>query len=131
MLQIDYILGKNPRKMSYIVGFGNHNPKHVHHRAASIPKNKIKYSCKGGWKWGWTRPSLTQTHLWGQWWKDLTSTMVSKIEETTITSSPLSLGNAALVVLFGESHSIDKNIIFSAVPPMFPIPPPPPTPWKP
>ncbi|KAL6180743.1 hypothetical protein ACLB2K_047403 [Fragaria x ananassa] len=49
--QIDYILGKNPAKMSYIVGFGNHYPKRVHHRAASIPKNKIKYNCKGGWKW--------------------------------------------------------------------------------
>ena len=49
--QINYILGKNPRKMSYLVGFGNHYPKHVHHRGASIPKNKIKYNCKGGYKW--------------------------------------------------------------------------------
>uniref|UniRef100_A0A7N0TDP8 Endoglucanase n=1 Tax=Kalanchoe fedtschenkoi TaxID=63787 RepID=A0A7N0TDP8_KALFE len=49
--QMDYILGKNPKKMSYIVGLGNHYPKHVHYRAASIPKNKIKYNCKGGWKW--------------------------------------------------------------------------------
>nr|GMD42357.1 endoglucanase 25-like [Ipomoea batatas] len=48
---IEYILGKNPRKMSYIVGFGNRYPRQIHHRGASIPKNKIKYKCKGGWKW--------------------------------------------------------------------------------
>ncbi|XP_026433542.1 endoglucanase 25-like, partial [Papaver somniferum] len=49
--QIDYILGKNPRKMSYVVGYGQRYPKYVHHRAASIPKKKIKYTCEGGWKW--------------------------------------------------------------------------------
>ncbi|MCL7044397.1 hypothetical protein MKW94_003166 [Papaver nudicaule] len=53
--QIDYILGKNPRKMSYMVGFGQNYPKHVHHRGASIPKNKIKYSCDGGWEWKITK----------------------------------------------------------------------------
>ncbi|HEY9062824.1 MAG TPA: glycoside hydrolase family 9 protein [Pseudobacteroides sp.] len=33
--QIDYILGKNPKKMSYMVGFGDNYPKFPHHRAAS------------------------------------------------------------------------------------------------
>ncbi|RCX17108.1 dockerin type I repeat protein [Anaerobacterium chartisolvens] len=33
--QIDYILGKNPNKMSYMVGFGDNYPKFPHHRAAS------------------------------------------------------------------------------------------------
>ncbi|HYH04947.1 MAG TPA: glycoside hydrolase family 9 protein [Bacillota bacterium] len=33
--QIDYILGKNPRNSSYVVGFGNNYPKFPHHRAAS------------------------------------------------------------------------------------------------
>lgn len=33
--QIDYILGKNPRNSSYMVGFGNNFPKNPHHRAAS------------------------------------------------------------------------------------------------
>ncbi|KAI3931105.1 hypothetical protein MKW92_026541 [Papaver armeniacum] len=37
-LDIDYILGKNPRKMSYVVVYGQRYPKHVHHRA-------------DGWKW--------------------------------------------------------------------------------
>ncbi|KAM1805789.1 hypothetical protein COP1_031532 [Malus domestica] len=49
--QIDYILGKNPWGISYIVGFGERFPKQVHNRGASIPKKKIKYGCKGGLKW--------------------------------------------------------------------------------
>ncbi|KAL4187032.1 hypothetical protein AMTRI_Chr09g16860 [Amborella trichopoda] len=32
--------------------------------------------------------------------------------------------------LAGNSHSIDNNIIFSAVPPMFPTPPPSLAPWN-
>ncbi|KAI3872829.1 hypothetical protein MKW92_009654 [Papaver armeniacum] len=59
--QIDYILGKNPRKMSYVVVYGQRYPKHVHHRAASIPKNKIKYTCEGGWKWMDTKKPYPNT----------------------------------------------------------------------
>ena len=33
--QLDYIMGKNPENMSYIVGFGNKWPKSPHHRAAN------------------------------------------------------------------------------------------------
>ncbi len=33
--QIDYILGNNPDKMSYVIGFGDIFPKHPHHRAAN------------------------------------------------------------------------------------------------
>ncbi|MBD7910151.1 glycoside hydrolase family 9 protein [Clostridium cibarium] len=33
--QLDYILGKNPKNMSYVVGFGSNYPKHPHHRAAN------------------------------------------------------------------------------------------------
>ena len=33
--QIDYILGDNPRKFSYMVGFGNNYPQHIHHRGSS------------------------------------------------------------------------------------------------
>jgi len=31
--QVDYILGDNPLKMSYMVGYGSHYPKRIHHRA--------------------------------------------------------------------------------------------------
>ncbi|MBE6050806.1 MAG: glycoside hydrolase [Clostridium sp.] len=33
--QLEYIMGKNPENMSYIVGFGNKWPKSPHHRAAN------------------------------------------------------------------------------------------------
>lgn len=35
--QINYILGDNPRKASYIVGFGQNYPQHPHHRTAHSP----------------------------------------------------------------------------------------------
>ncbi|XP_061354232.1 endoglucanase 25-like isoform X2 [Gastrolobium bilobum] len=133
---IDYILGKNPRKMSYVVGFGNHYPKHVHHRGASIPKNKVKYNCKGGWKWR-DSPNPNPNTIVGA--------MVAgpdkhdgfhDVRTNYNYTEPTVAGNAglvaALVALSGDkSTTIDKNTIFSAVPPMFPTPPPPPAPWKP
>lgn len=48
ILQVNYILGDNPVKMSYLVGFGDTYPEHVHHRAASIPWDGHKYSCSEG-----------------------------------------------------------------------------------
>ncbi|KAL5715045.1 cellulase [Ranunculus cassubicifolius] len=47
--QADYVLGNNPMKMSYLVGYGDKYPEFVHHRGASIPKN-AKTGCKG-FKW--------------------------------------------------------------------------------
>ncbi|OWM72214.1 endoglucanase 1-like [Punica granatum] len=35
--QVDYILGDNPAKMSYMVGFGPKYPQHIHHRGSSVP----------------------------------------------------------------------------------------------
>lgn len=35
-------------KMSYMVGYGNHYPVHVHHRAASIPQDGKWHSCSEG-----------------------------------------------------------------------------------
>ncbi|RWW12547.1 hypothetical protein BHE74_00023847 [Ensete ventricosum] len=133
--QIDYILGKNPKKMSYVVGFGQRYPKHVHHRGASIPKNGVKYNCKGGWKWRDTKkPNPNTIH----------GAMVAgpdkhdgfrDIRTNYNYTEPTLAGNAglvaALVALSGESTGVDKNTIFSAVPPMFPSPPPPPAPWRP
>ncbi|KAG6776161.1 hypothetical protein POTOM_019667 [Populus tomentosa] len=48
---VNYILGDNPMKMSYMVGFGNKYPNHVHHRAASIPWDDQHYSCPEGDRW--------------------------------------------------------------------------------
>ncbi|OAE18509.1 hypothetical protein AXG93_163s1420 [Marchantia polymorpha subsp. ruderalis] len=33
---VDYVLGDNPLAMSFMVGFGENYPKHVHHRGSSI-----------------------------------------------------------------------------------------------
>ncbi|XP_072960101.1 endoglucanase 13-like [Typha angustifolia] len=52
--QVDYILGANPKKMSYMVGFGPSYPVQVHHRGASIVSIKSNgefVSCKGGIFW--------------------------------------------------------------------------------
>lgn len=51
MSQANYILGKNPLKISYLVGYSSNYPTQVHHRAASIPANSIVYGCKEGFEW--------------------------------------------------------------------------------
>ncbi|ESW28146.1 hypothetical protein PHAVU_003G262600 [Phaseolus vulgaris] len=48
--QADYVLGENPMKMSYLVGYGTHNPNYIHHRGSSIPVNATT-GCKDGFKW--------------------------------------------------------------------------------
>lgn len=133
--QIDYILGKNPRKMSYLVGFGNHYPKHVHHRGASIPKNKVKYNCKGGWKWRDSKKPNPNTIVGAMVAGPDRHDGFQDVRSNYNYTEPSLAGNAglvaALVALSGDKKKIDKNTMFSAVPPMFPTPPPPPAPWKP
>lgn len=133
--QIDYILGKNPRKMSYLVGFGNHYPKHVHHRGASIPKNKVKYNCKGGWKWRDSKKPNPNTIVGAMVAGPDRHDGFHDVRSNYNYTEPSLAGNAglvaALVALSGDNKKIDKNTMFSAVPPMFPTPPPPPAPWKP
>ncbi|GJN16398.1 hypothetical protein PR202_gb03382 [Eleusine coracana subsp. coracana] len=49
--QVDYILGKNPKSMSYMVGFSSKFPRRIHHRGSSIPSIKVltrKVSCNEG-----------------------------------------------------------------------------------
>jgi len=51
MFQVDYILGNNPKKMSYMVGFGNKYPMQLHHRGSSIPSveaQPAKVGCGDG-----------------------------------------------------------------------------------
>ncbi|KAL5714766.1 cellulase [Ranunculus cassubicifolius] len=35
--QVDYILGDNPMKMSYMVGYGDRYPQRIHHRGSTLP----------------------------------------------------------------------------------------------
>ncbi|TXG53340.1 hypothetical protein EZV62_022509 [Acer yangbiense] len=51
ILKVNYILGDNPMKMSYMVGFGDKYPTQVHHRSASIPWDNHHYSCAEGDRW--------------------------------------------------------------------------------
>lgn len=134
--QINYILGANPMNMSYVVGYGNNYPKYVHHRGASIPNDNKTYSCKGGWKWFHSRDPNPNT---------IVGAMVggpNKIDEYKDVRSdyshtePTIAGNAGLVAALvslttSGGHRIEKNIMFSAVPPLYPQSPPPPSPWKP
>ncbi|XP_021903946.1 endoglucanase 14-like [Carica papaya] len=49
--QVDYILGSNPKKMSYMVGYGSNYPSKPHHRGASIvsiKRSRNSVGCKEG-----------------------------------------------------------------------------------
>ncbi|XWS25891.1 hypothetical protein CRYUN_Cryun27aG0106600 [Craigia yunnanensis] len=48
--QADYVLGSNPLKMSFLVGYGDKYPQYVHHRGASIPADATT-GCTDGFKW--------------------------------------------------------------------------------
>ncbi|KAG6532627.1 endoglucanase 10-like [Zingiber officinale] len=132
--QIDYILGNNPQKMSYVVGYGKRYPKRVHHRGASIPKNG-KSSCKGGYKWRDSKKPNPNTIVGAMVAGPDKHDGFKDVRTNYNYTEPTLAGNAglvaALVSLSGGKTSIDKNTIFSAIPPMFPTPPPPPSAWKP
>ncbi|XP_068634202.1 endoglucanase 1-like [Aristolochia californica] len=52
--QVDYMLGQNPAKMSYMVGFGSRYPQHVHHRGSSVPSvlsHPAQISCNSGFQY--------------------------------------------------------------------------------
>lgn len=133
---MDYILGKNPMKMSYVVGFGTKFPRHVHHRGASIPNNKKVYPCKDGWKWFHSsKPNpnnITGAMVGGPDRFDRFRDVRSSYNYT----EPTLAGNAGLVAALVSltktaGDGIDKNTIFSEIPPPGPQNPPPPPPWKP
>ncbi|KAJ6312026.1 hypothetical protein OIU77_013722 [Salix suchowensis] len=134
--QINYILGDNPMKMSYVVGYGTKFPRHIHHRGASIPSDKRRYSCTGGWKWRDSpRPNPN----------NITGAMVGgpdrfdrfrDVRTNGNFTEPTLAGNAGLVAALSSMTGsggigIDKNTMFSAVPPLYPPTPPPPPAWKP
>ncbi|KAM1395689.1 endoglucanase 17-like [Malus sylvestris] len=49
--QVDYLLGDNPMKMSYMVGYGPRYPQRIHHRGSSLPciaAHPAKIQCSSG-----------------------------------------------------------------------------------
>lgn len=114
---MDYILGKNPMNMSYVVGYGKKYPTHVHHRGASMPNN-IKYSCKDGFQWlssGKPNPNIIMGAMVGG--PDRFDKFQDERTKYSYTEPTLA-GNAglvaALVSLMTTGNGIDKNSIFSA-----------------
>ncbi|VVB03362.1 unnamed protein product [Arabis nemorensis] len=66
--QVNYILGSNPRKMSYMVGVGTNYPKKPHHRAASIVsiiKSRALVTCSGGFSQWFNNPAPNPNVLTG------------------------------------------------------------------
>ncbi|CAN6675247.1 unnamed protein product [Malus baccata var. baccata] len=66
--QADYILGKNPKSVSYIVGIGQTYPVHVHHRGASIPSVFTLHSaveCVQGFEKWYQRPEANPNVIYG------------------------------------------------------------------
>ena len=48
---MDYLLGDNPLKMSYMVGYGPRYPQRIHHRGSSLPSVSThpgKIQCSSG-----------------------------------------------------------------------------------
>ncbi|KAG6429194.1 hypothetical protein SASPL_107238 [Salvia splendens] len=49
--QVDYLLGDNPMKMSFMVGYGSRYPVRIHHRGSSLPSVSVhpsKIQCSSG-----------------------------------------------------------------------------------
>lgn len=66
--QADYMLGKNPMSVSYVVGYGKKYPIHVHHRGASIASVSVLHSsvgCMQGFDTWYRRPSANPNVIHG------------------------------------------------------------------
>ncbi|ESQ39089.1 hypothetical protein EUTSA_v10001473mg [Eutrema salsugineum] len=66
--QVNYILGSNPKNMSYMVGFGTNYPKRPHHRGASIvsiKKNPKPMTCNEGFEAWYNNPEPNPNVLFG------------------------------------------------------------------
>ncbi|KAJ1427633.1 Six-hairpin glycosidase superfamily [Sesbania bispinosa] len=111
--QADYILGKNPKNMSYLVGYGSNYPLHVHHRGASIASFLVLHSevgCVQGfeaWYCRWEpNPNVIYGGLVGGPDKnDDFSDERSNYEQTEPTIS----GSAPLVGIFAKLQSLYGN----------------------
>ncbi|TKY67738.1 Endoglucanase 5 [Spatholobus suberectus] len=112
--QADYILGENPADMSYLVGYGQKYPVHVHHRGASIASIfalHYEVGCTQGFEMWYNRaepnPNVICGGLVGGPDKnDDFSDDRSNYEQTEPTIS----GSAPLVGIFAKLQSLYGNI---------------------
>ncbi|KAJ9166773.1 hypothetical protein P3X46_021476 [Hevea brasiliensis] len=129
MSQVNYILGDNPMKMSYMVGFGNKYPTQVHHRAASILWDDRHYTCEEGNRWLYAKDGNPNI-LYGAMvaGPDQNDNFLDKRDKPQFTE-PSIAGNAGLVAALialhdpppnppdsnGFSLGIDQNGIFEKI----------------
>ncbi|CAL0326191.1 unnamed protein product [Lupinus luteus] len=111
--QADYILGKNPKEMSYLIGYGSKYPLHVHHRGASIASIFSLHSevgCVKGFEIWYSRPEPNPNVLFGGLVggpdeNDDFSDERSNYEQTEPTTS----GSAPLIGIFAKLQSLYGN----------------------
>ncbi|KAG8388628.1 hypothetical protein BUALT_Bualt02G0145200 [Buddleja alternifolia] len=111
--QADYILGQNPKSLSYLVGYGQNYPMHVHHRGASIAPISVLQSavgCVEGFESWYKRPEANPNVIFGGLVggpnaNDEFTDNRSSYEQTEPTLS----GTAPLVGLFSKLHSLPGN----------------------
>ncbi|PIA34508.1 hypothetical protein AQUCO_03700054v1 [Aquilegia coerulea] len=110
--QVDYILGSNPKNMSYMVGFGSNYPTKIHHRGASIVSIKndsTSVTCQGGYD-SWYSKSENDPNV-------LEGAMVGGPDENDeytnersnyIQAEPATANNAPLVGLLAKIASLQS-----------------------
>ncbi|KAI3947979.1 hypothetical protein MKW92_005844 [Papaver armeniacum] len=134
--QVNYILGENPKNISYVVGFGHRFPRQVYHRAASIPRDGRPYSCTEGFQWrdypGPNPHNITGAMVGGPDKMDRYRDNRKRRQST----EPTLVGNAALVAALASltntgGSSIDVTTIFAKVERIHTPSPAPPSPWVP
>ncbi|KAL2253987.1 UNVERIFIED_CONTAM: Endoglucanase 5 [Sesamum indicum] len=111
--QADYILGKNPKSLSYVVGYGQNYPVRVHHRGASITSVSIlktAVGCVEGFETWYKRPEANPNVIYGALVggpnaNDEFSDDRTNYEQTEPTLS----GTAPLIGLFSKLHSLPGN----------------------
>ncbi|KAL0918412.1 hypothetical protein M5K25_010419 [Dendrobium thyrsiflorum] len=111
--QADYILGKNPKLMSYLVGYQGQYPINVHHRGASIQSKSVLpavVGCIQGFEqWYDSKKGNPNVILGalvgGPDHQDQFVDQRSNYEQT----EPAIAGNAPLVGLFAKLHSLSEG----------------------
>ncbi|KAI9125033.1 hypothetical protein K1719_003649 [Acacia pycnantha] len=111
--QADYMLGQNPKSMSYVIGYGANYPIHVHHRGSSIPSVCVLHSvvgCVQGFDIWYRRSEANPNVLYGGLvgGPDQNDEFLddrSNYEQTEPTLS----ASAPLVGIFAKLHSLYTN----------------------
>ncbi|PIA64197.1 hypothetical protein AQUCO_00201464v1 [Aquilegia coerulea] len=124
--QADYILGKNPKSISYLIGHGPSYPVHVHHRGSSIASTSVLHStvgCVEGFESWYRRKEGNPNVLFGGLVggpdsKDEFSDERYNYEQTEPTIS----GTAPLVGLFSKLHSESLTASKGSYPNVSPVP---------